>query len=276
MFSKSDTDSNLFTIIIPTYSNTNGLKSILSYLINRNFQIIIIDNQPTEEKKKSIALSIKNNNAQISYLPQEKNIGFAKAINIGAKQSKTEWLVLLNDDVTIPDQNIFDAMIAFAVKHHLSAVSPVLKNSKGEVENLGYRILPIGRAVLNFKKFPFINEKVIDGLTAACLLIRKKDFDEVGGLDERFFAYLEDVDLFLRIKKSGKTFAVCQDIAVVHDQGTSSSKMGNFKQKQDLKNWIRIIIKNWETKTIIRYFPFIVIERLKNVAGVYKNRHHSL
>lgn len=252
------------TIIIPTYTNVNGFLKLISRLKSSHYQIVIIDNFPLNEKKEICA------GPNVIYLPQEKNIGFAKAINLGIKQTETEWALILNDDAVITDNKIFERLMSFAEKEGYSAVSPVLKDSSGKIENFGYRVLPIGRIELNFGKQKIIDQHSIDGLTAACLLIKKKDFEEVGGLDERFFAYLEDVDLFLRMKKKGYNFGIDTSTEVIHDKNTTSSRMGNFKQKQDLKNWFLVIAKNWDKKTLLKYFPYILIERLRNISGYIK------
>lgn len=262
------------TIIIPTYTNLIGFRKLINKLKLRSYPIIVIDNQPNEEKQKLCE------NGNMHYFPQRKNIGFSSAINLGVKQAKTEWILILNDDIVIKDNDIINKLVDFAEKNSYSAVSPVLKDRRGNIENLGYRVLPIGRVELNFDKSPLtplyqeenniVDQRGIDGLTAACLVMKKKDFKAIGGLDARFFAYLEDVDLFLRMKKRGYTFGIDTNIEVIHSKNTTSSKMGNFKQKQDLKNWFLVIAKNWDRKILLRYFPFIFIERIRNLSGYLK------
>ncbi|MCL5783750.1 MAG: glycosyltransferase [Patescibacteria group bacterium] len=248
------------TFLIPTYTNASGLKKLLNSLSSLKQQIVVVDNKPDAEKRE---LSTKQN---ILYLPQKKNLGFSRAINLAAKKAGTEWLVILNDDIEIKDTGIFEEMIGYAVKNNLGTVSPVLKNSQGQIENLGYRVLPIGKVELNFDK-----DREIDGLTAACLLIKKAVFEKVEGFDERFFAYLEDVDLFLGLKKVGEKFGICYTTEVIHNHMTTSSKMGNFKQKQDVVNWIKIIMKDWDKNTLIKYLPGILLERTKNIFGYLKS-----
>lgn len=256
------------TIIIPTYTNFEGFSKLITQLKQFSLPIVVIDNQPNNEKKKLCASDA------IVYLPQKENIGFARAINLGVENAKTEWVLFLNDDVSCPNKKTFEKLVEFAEKHNYTAVSPVLKNNRGNIENLGYRVLPIGRAKLNFDRNK-IDQKDLDGLTAACLLIRKKDFEKVGMFDERFFAYLEDVDLFLRMKKQGLKFGVDTDLEVLHNKNTTSSKMGNFKEKQDLKNWFLVIWKNWDRKTLLKYLPFIILERLRNLSGYIKATYEN-
>ncbi len=251
------------TIIIPTFTNTEGFSKLIYKLKLTDIPIMVIDNQSTKEKRE--LCNVEN----VNYFPQKKNTGFARAINIGAKEAKTEWLLILNDDVVIKHTKYIDQLLKFAEKNNYSAVSPVLRDNKGNIENIGYRVLPIGRVELNFDMAKF-DQRTLDGLTAACLLIRKKDFDAMGGFDARFFAYLEDVDLFLRMKRKGYSFGVDRNIEVMHKKNATSSRMGKFKQKQDLKNWFLVIWKNWDRKKLLRNLLQIIIERLRNLSGYIK------
>jgi GT2 family glycosyltransferase len=275
------------TVIIPTLSNINGLEYQINYFSDKPYPLVIIDNNP--KIKKTIPKNIKN----IIYLPQSKNLGFAKAINLGTKKAKTEWLLFLNDDVEFEvkseklkvksykqKKDIIEEVIRFAQKNNLDAVSPVLINPNGEVENLGYRVLPFGKVEL-IKKSNFsllttnysLLTNSIDGLTAACLLIKRDVFFKAGGFDERFFAYLEDVDLFLTLKEQGRKFAVCPYLAVLHNHLTTGKTLGWRKNWLDFKNWILLIAKHPRHFRLIdpKNLLLLLIERIKNFVGIIKS-----
>jgi len=258
----------MLSAIIPTYTNDYGLFKLISQLKKiKDIEILIVDNKPNDEKRKKL----KN----FTYLPQQKNLGFTKAVNLASKKAKGEWLLILNDDIEEVTENLINKMLTFAKKNHFDAVCPVLKKKTGEVENYGYKVLPNGRVQLITSKpvtsnHQLVTSNKIDGLTAACLFIKKQVFEKIGGFDESFFAYLEDVDLFLRLKKKGFRFALNPNVFVIHNHLTTSSKMGFFKEKQDFVNWIRVIIKNWGIKKIILHLPGILIERGRNLSGLIK------
>ena len=263
------------TAIIPTMLNDSGLFYLVQKLISEKIPIIIIDNQPNSKKHKLAK------NKQITYLPQTKNLGFAAAVNLGVKAATTDWLLILNDDIELSKSSLHEwpsglswsenfkqllaALISYAQINKLVAVSPVLANKQDKVENYGYRVLPYGKVELNL----YAKDANIDGLTAACLLIRRDIFLKVGGFDKRFFAYLEDVDIFLTLKKQNYKFAIYPKLAVIHSHLSTSSKMHKgFKQKQDFKNWILLSTKH------PRYFKFKIqyfLERLRNLNSLIKN-----
>jgi N-acetylglucosaminyl-diphospho-decaprenol L-rhamnosyltransferase len=251
------------TVIIPTMLNNSGLFYLVNLLSKEKVNTIIIDNQPNSKKH---GLS---NIPGITYLPQTKNIGFAAAVNIGAKTAKTEWLLILNDDIELKLKQSFSQLISELIKftkiNKLTAVSPVLQNKQGRVENYGYKVLPFGKVELVLSPQNDIN---IDGLTAACLLIRRDTFINIGGFDKRFFAYLEDVDLFLTLKEQGYKFGIAPNIGVIHNHLTTSSKLKKgFKEWHDFKNWILISFKH------SAYFHFnkkFIKERFCNLNGLIK------
>ena len=295
------------TIIIPTYNNTRGLKCLLNYFRGKPYKVVVVDNQPNEEKKKIVELvkSVKSvesvESGKIIYLPQEKNLGFAIAVNRGAKDVKTKWMLVLNDDIEFQStkiqtprnkQDTIKYLIQYAEEKNLDAVSPILRNPDGEVENYGYRLLSIGKIELikeiprskfqetNKSKNPNPKQKIlntkyeildtdIDGITAACLLVRTEVFKKLGGFDESFFAYLEDVDFFLRLATlaQDRSFGIAYDVEVLHNHMTTTKTMGNFKARQDMINWWRLFFNHPKK---FKFDLDFILERLRNVSGFVK------
>jgi GT2 family glycosyltransferase len=247
------------TAIIPTLSNFNGLKKVIKYLLLHNIGVVVIDNQPSLEKRNLCE------NDLIKYLPQQKNLGFAIAVNKGFEYVNTSWTLILNDDIEFADDSSIVNLVKYAKNHDLTAVSPVLKRANGEIENYGYQVLRQGRVNLNFNK----DNQNLDGITAACLLIKTTVFKKIGGFDESFFAYLEDVDLFIRMKKKKFKFGIDYQTWVIHNHQTTSKKMGNFKQKMDLINWWRLFIKHYRDR-VFTFSPQFLLERLRNLSGFIK------
>ncbi|KKQ24780.1 MAG: Family 2 glycosyl transferase [Candidatus Roizmanbacteria bacterium GW2011_GWC2_37_13] len=228
------------TVVIPTLNNVKGLKYLLNYFKDKPYKVVIIDNK-------------------------KKNLGFAGGVNKGAKDVKTKWMLILNDDIEFYDDTSIKRLIEVAEKSKLDAVSPILVNPNGEVENYGYQVFPYGKIKL-IKELRITNYE-LDGLTAACLLIKTNVFKKLKGFDERFFAYLEDVDFFLRFKKAGYKMGIVKDAKVLHNHMTTTKTMGNFKARQDMVNWWRLYFKH---KDIIKFNWKFVVERLRNVSGFIK------
>ena len=228
---------NRLTIIIPTLNNLEGIRYLSRYFRDKDYDLVVVDNS-------------------------KKNRGFAGGVNYGARNAKTKWLLILNDDIEFKDETTLDELVKEAEKRKLDAVSPLLRNPNGKIENYGYRVLPYGKIEL----FSTSSNNKMDGLTAACLLIKTSVFKKLRGFDERFFAYLEDVDFFLRFKKTGYKMGL-STVTVKHNHLTTAKTMGNFKARQDMVNWWRLYFKHKEKFTFD--FKFL-IERLRNISGYIK------
>jgi len=269
------------SVIIPTLNNHKGLEYLLNYFKDKPYKVIVVDNK-------------------------KKNLGFAEGVNKGAKDVKTKWMLILNDDIEFEYQisnikyqkyiskiknNPIEELIHFAESNKLNAVSPILVNPvkfeksfnrvdlNGEVENYGYKVLPNGKIELIKNPKQILNTKYkilntnLDGLTAACLLVKTKVFKELKGFDESFFAYLEDVDFFIRFKEAGYKMAISGNIKVLHNHMTTSKTMGNFKTRQDMVNWWRLYFKHKEK---FKFDFKFIIERLRNISGFLKATFSSL
>jgi GT2 family glycosyltransferase len=175
-------------------------------------------------------------------------------------------------------REIFKEMIEYSENKKLDALSPILVNPEGEIENCGYQVLPYGKIKL-IRELPITDYPTssrspglrgaieLDGLTAACLLIKTEVFKTLKGFNESFFAYLEDVDFFIRFKKAGYRFTVDPNIKVLHCQMTTSKQMGSFKERQDVINWWRLYFKHPD---MFKFNIKFMIERLRNVSGFLK------
>jgi hypothetical protein len=249
-----------FVFIIPTLSNSRGLKNVIAKIkqIYDDVPIVIANNSQKEINEKAVVLNF------------EKNYGFARACNLAAYKArelyKPTYLIFLNDDVDF-DSNWIAPCIKKLKKTRWIATTPVLIKTNGSVENCGYRVLPYGRIELFLDKTP---SSVLDGLTAAALVFDTKIFFKLSGFDERFFAYLEDVDLFLRAKRKGYKFGVTNEVAVTHEGQVTSNKFGYKKAVLDFRNWILVILKNWSFRDLILNLPSILMERIRNLSGIIK------
>jgi len=267
------------SFVIPTLSNLDGLKDILMDLARTypDAHVVIVNN-----RKSSLHnfVDISTYQLQIVVLDQGRNTGFAKACNDGAKTARELWspqyLIFLNDDIRFTTEWLSDC-IELMEKKKWFATTPLLKKPDGTLENLGYKVLPEGKIELlhttyNIQNTTYkIQHTSPDGLTAAALVINSKDFFLMKGFDERFFAYLEDVDLFLRAKKNGKKFGTTTSSFVVHHGQGTSSGMKTLKAWLDVKNWYLLIYKHWKREDYLKHGVDIATERLRNLSGLLKS-----
>lgn len=259
-----------FAFIIPTLNNREGLRMVLQDIANKYpyAHVVLVNNSSNSVEDVSNSSTL-----QILNLSQNRNTGFAKACNDGAKAARehfnAEYLIFLNDDIRFTSDWVEDCIKTMVAKKWF-ATTPLLKKPDGSFENVGYKVLPKGK-ILELQATRNGLQESVDGLTAAALVVRSDDFFSLKGFDERFFAYLEDVDFFLRAKKNGKKFGTTTSSFVIHQGQGTSSRMKTFKAWLDFKNWYLLIYKHWKREDYLKHGVDIAVERLRNISGLIKS-----
>ncbi len=232
------------SIVIVNYNSKKYLRECL-FSIEKNIpkkfllsevEVVIVNND-----KDALVLE-KNFSLKIHIINLKENNGFGRANNVGVKKASGEFLFFLNPDTIIKDYNFFE-IINFLEKNPSTGIigpkiilkkenrpQPWTSGKKTTFWNIVFRN--------NFNKPWNKNKNVeVDWVSGTAFLTRKKDFEKIGGFDEKFFMYFEDQDLCLRIKKNGKKIIFYPDHKIIHLDGKSWSdekrKKTFFYQSQD-------------------------------------------
>ena len=237
------------SVIIVNYNGKELLQKCLESLFKidyNNFEVILVDNNSTDG---SMEFVIKNH-PNVIVVKLDSNKGFAEPNNIGAKIAKGEYLLFLNND-TITTTNFISEMIKVLEKDEKIAIcQSLLLKPDGNIDSSGDFIDKMGIVYNSKTKTDEIRE--ISSARGACMLMRKKIFDKLGGFDEKFFFSFEDVDLGWRSWILGyKTVVVPQSI-VYHSAGKTSSKFKSEAAFHGLKNQLSMKITNFEPRFALR------------------------
>lgn len=266
-------------VVILTLKNEKLLKKSLIALsesvsfLKGNFIVVVVDNGNSltgEDLKVGRGLG-----GKIRLIKNEKNLGFARAVNQGIKAKQAKYYLLLNDDCFVEKKTV-ERMVDFLEKNkQIFATQAVILKPDGKVENIGFYVdLRLAKAYpITSKKYwrePKMEERYISGLSATCFLVKKELFEKIGYFDESFHSYLEDVDLSIRANRKNLRLYPTLSAKAKHLHLTTSKKMGTYKQRRDFINWLRIIKKHYSLSMVLRYFPFLLVERLRNLSGVIK------
>jgi len=204
------------SIIIPTKDKVNTLKTCIESILEKtdykNYEIVIVDNQSEEEKTFKYYDKIKNS-SQIKILEYNMPFNFSAINNYAVSQVDSEYILLLNNDTEVISEEWLTAMLEHAEREEVGAVGAKLLFPNGKIQHCGI-ILGLGRhrvAGHPYYKYPdhngyfgVVNEiRNYSAVTAACMMLRKAVFEEVGGFDENLSVAFNDVDLCLRIREKG-------------------------------------------------------------------------
>lgn len=245
------------TIVIPVWNGAAWLAACLDALAAqsfRDFTMIVVDNGSTDDSRALVA----RHAPQAALIAWDCNRGFAAAVNAGIRASRTEYVALLNMDTRpCPDWllNLVQAMdksapdIGGLASKMLSMTDPAVVDDCGD--SLSWQGAAAkrghGRSAAEFEK----GEEIFSPCAGAALY-RKSFLDELGGFDERFFAYLEDVDLGLRGRLRGYRYLFVPSAEVLH-QGHGSGLPQARYVRLITRNRIILLLKNLPVRLLIRH-----------------------
>jgi len=230
-----------------------------------NYEIILVDNESDDSKLS--ALKRKN----ITTISNSKNEGFSKANNQGieyALKTNFDYVLMLNND-TIVKSNLIDVLVRTAQAKKISAIQPLILNHNGQkIWNGGGKINYFFGTFFSSNKASN-SYKIIDWFTGCCCLFETKLFLEIGKLDEKFFAYYEDVDLSLRIKKNGYKIGFTSQTELIHLESASSKletsnegSLNPYVHYLNIKNHILVFRKHIKMFNPIGFIIFQIIKIL--------------
>ena len=192
-----------------------------------------------------------------------ENRGFAAGVNEGISASAGEWILLLNNDTTIAAGAVTALLDEGTSRGRVGSLAAQMRFERGgAINSAGFGVDRLGVAFdHHIGEAPEESETQVTEVFGACAgatLMRRKMLEEVGGFDESFFMYLDDVDLAWRAQMRGWR-CLYVPAAVVHHHHSASAGHGSaFKHEHVGRNRMRLLAKHMPTSHLVRYGPAIV------------------
>lgn len=282
---------DLVSIIIPSKDNTHilecCLKTLCLYTAYRNFEIIIVDNGSQNEAKlciKNILSNIQTDYPDIEteYIYEPMEFNFSKMCNIGAKHAKGKYLLFLNDDIEILQNEAMwlNRMLEKAVLPHVGAVGAKLLYPKKnlhdyyQIQHVGITNMGIGPAhklcgcADKGNLYHGHNKITYDmiAVTAACLLISKDKFCKVNGFDEILKVAYNDVELCFKLYEAGFYNVQCNEAVLIHHESVSRGQDISGEKQKRLEEEKRILYeKHIGLKGIDAFYSPNLVQNRKDI-----------
>lgn len=205
----------LVSIIIPTKDHIDDLEkcvhSIKEKSTYQNYEIILIENNSTNKETFAYYDRLKQDE-KITVVYWEHEFNYSKINNYGAAVAKGEYLLFLNNDVEVITENWIEEMLMYAQRKDVGAVGVKLYYPDNTVQHAGVIVGLGGVAAHSHRLYPrdsvgyvgrLITVQNLSAVTAACLMVKKRIFNEVGGFTEKYQVTFNDVDFCLKIREKG-------------------------------------------------------------------------
>lgn len=207
----------LISVIIPNKDHTDDLELCLFSMTRkstyRNYEILIVENNSEKEETFEYYRKLPDRYPKARVLTWEKEFNYSAINNFAAKEAKGEYLLFLNNDVEILTPDWMEEMLQSCQQENVAAVGAKLYYPDDTIQHAGV-VLGLGGIAGHImcrasKEDPgyfgrMISVQEISAVTAACMMVKKSDFDAVGGLDETFQVAFNDIDLCMKFRAAGK------------------------------------------------------------------------
>lgn len=210
----STKDNPLVSILIPNYNHKAILKTCIDSLYNvntyKNFEIVIVENNSTEQEIFDYYEELKKQHDNIQVVTYKGEFNYSRINNFGMKYTKGDYALLLNNDTEVISPNALSEMVGCILRPEVGAVGAKLLYEDDTVQHAGVVVGFSGYAGhvnhgINKDDYGYMVRARINcnysAVTAACMMVKKSVFNQVGGFDEQFVVACNDVDLCLKICK---------------------------------------------------------------------------
>jgi GT2 family glycosyltransferase len=233
------------SIVIPVHNGAGITRRCLDALLEHPpaapVEIVVVDDASTD----STPALLGRYDGAVRVVEQAENAGFARACNLGAAAASGEHLVFLNND-TLPLAGWLDEQLAHAEEHGAAVVGSKLLFPNETVQHAGVVICTDGKPRHIYAGFraahPVVNRsRRFQAVTAACMLVRRRSFERIGGFDAAFHNGLEDVDLCLRLGERGEATHYCHRSVAYHLESVSRGR-----RTEEIRRNGRLFAERWE------------------------------
>ena len=250
------TDAGALSALVVTWNSADTILECLRSLPH-GAEVIVVDNGSTDDT----VARLQGSGPGVRILEPGRNLGFGAACNLAASHARGEYLLLLNPDAALEPEALTILLGALEEQPGIGAIAPYIQALDGSPElSWGedpgiwqeWRRQRAQRGIGGVPTPPASAAKVA-WVSGACLLARRDAWREVGGFDEGFFLYFEDLDFCKRLRRAGWSIVYEPRARAAHRRGHSSSQIAS-----QVETWYRASQLRYYLKHAPRYEQFFL------------------
>lgn len=246
------------SIIVPNKDHKEDLEKCLNSVYGKstytNFEIIIVENNSTEQETFDYYKELEDQHSNLRVVNFEGSFNYSSINNFGVGFASGEYLVLLNNDTEVITPNWIEEMLMYCQRPDIGVVGAKLYYPDNTIQHAGVVIGLAGFAGHIFHGASqqdlgyngnLIHVQNLSAVTAACMMIKKKVFDELYGLNEKYVVAFNDIDFCLRVREKGYLI-VWTPFAELYHYESKSRGLEDTKEKiERFEKEIQLFQKDW-------------------------------
>ena len=249
----------LVSILIPNKDHTDDLDVCLNSFFERadyqNYEFIIIENNSVLPETFAYYEKIEKEHDNVKVVYWEAGFNYSAINNFGFKFAKGDYIMLLNNDVELITSDIFQSMLGFCMRPEVGIVGAKLLYNDHTVQHAGVLVGAGGLADHVFKGIHeddpgymgrAISSQDVSAVTAACLLVKRSVYEEVGGLEDEFQVAFNDVDFCLKVRKAGYLIVYDADVKLFHYESKSRGMEDTTERFIRFGNEMMLLNSKWD------------------------------
>lgn len=248
----------LVSILIPNKDHIDDLERCISSIEKkstyRNFEYIIIENNSTEEATFQYYKELEARNPKVHTVYWDGPFNYSEINNFGAAHAKGEYLLLLNNDTEVINEDWMEELLGYCMRPDVGIVGARLYYDDDTIQHAGVVLGFGGIAGHCFVQQPRGNtgycHRIIcaqdySAVTAACMMVKKKAFDEVGGLSKDLAVAFNDIDFCLKIRHAGYLVVYNPYVELYHYESKSRGLEDTPEKKARFNKEIATLEAHW-------------------------------
>lgn len=251
-------DKPLVSIIIPNKDHIEDLNKCIESIESKscygNYEYIIIENNSEKEATFQYYQELEKNNPKVRVICWDKEFNYSAINNFGVSQAKGEYLLFLNNDTEIINGTCLEELVGYCRRDDVGAVGARLYYSDNTIQHAGVIVGFGGIAGHAFIGLPrnangyfsrIICAQDMSAVTAACMMVKKKVFDQVDGFDEALQVAFNDIDLCMKIRNAGYLIVYNPYAELYHYESKSRGLEDTREKIERFNNEIATFAHKW-------------------------------
>lgn len=248
----------LISIIIPNKDHTEDLKRCMDSIDQkstyRNYEYIIVENNSTEEETFQFYKKLEAENPKAHVVYWDREFNYSAINNYGASFAKGEYLLLLNNDTEIINEDCLEQLLGYCMRSDVGAVGARMYYEDDTIQHAGVVIGFGGIAGHCFVLQPrgttgychrIICAQNYSAVTAACMMVKRSAFDEVGGLTEELAVAFNDIDFCMKLRSAGYLIVYNPYAELYHYESKSRGLEDTPEKVARFNKEIQIFERRW-------------------------------